>query len=298
MKRLIFLCTFLMSVLGLSAQDPYMALQGIVEGANGPVLHRPHTILAVDITVQSQQIIAGPYARYAQKFLGVRAPLTDKHTWTILSSHLSLLSSAEVSASSVLPAPQTHVVQHAESDDEFARIQIDKTSSLVPTLEAAAEQAAKTIFSLRHHRMELITGEAGENVFGEGLKAALDEIARLEQAYLELFMGRRVLKTQTRRYVVHPVRSKKQYVVCRFNPATGLLPESDLSGDMVLLQIEPQASVDRSMEAGVKDNNVVECCVANASNCIVMAGGNEYVRQVLPIFEFGEKIMVPVMRKK
>ena len=79
-------------------------------------------------------------------------------------------------------------------------------------LEDAAREAANTIFSLRRHRIELITGEAGENVFGEGLKAALAEIERLEQSYLELFLGKRVVTTETRRYVVYPQSDKKQYI--------------------------------------------------------------------------------------
>ena len=89
----------------------------------------------------------------------------------------------------------------------------------VLALEDAAREAANTIFSLRRHRIELITGEAGENVFGEGLKAALAEIERLEQSYLELFLGKRVVTTETRRYVVYPQSDKKQYIVCRFSAA-------------------------------------------------------------------------------
>ena len=33
------------------------------------------------------------------------------------------------------------------------------------------------------------------------MKAALAEIERLEQSYLELFLGKRVVTTETRRYV-------------------------------------------------------------------------------------------------
>ena len=66
-----------------------------------------------------------------------------------------------------------------------SRLQADKNDMAVLALEDAAREAANTIFSLRRHRIELITGEAGENVFGEGLKAALAEIERLEQSYLE-----------------------------------------------------------------------------------------------------------------
>ena len=153
----------------------------------------------------------------------------------------------------------------------------------VLALEDAAREAANTIFfSLRRHRIELITGEAGENVFGEGLKAALAEIDRLEQSYLELFLGKRVVTTETRRYVVYPQSDKKQYIVCRFSAAAGLLPESDLSGDMVLLQIEPSGNTATAVEASAKESNTVACRVADPSVCTVIAGGREYARAVLP----------------
>jgi hypothetical protein len=39
----------------------------------------------------------------------------------------------------------------------------------VQTTEEQAAATAEMIFSLRKHRLDLITGEAGENVFGGGL---------------------------------------------------------------------------------------------------------------------------------
>ena len=147
-------------------------------------------------------------------------------------------------------------------------------------------------------RSTVITGEAGENVFGEGLKAALAEIERLEQSYLELFLGKRVVTTETRRYVVYPQSDKKQYIVCRFSAAAGLLPESDLSGDMVLLQIEPSGNTATAVEASAKESNTVTCRVADPSVCTVIAGGREYARAVLPLFEFGRTINVALPRRK
>ena len=172
------------------------------------------------------------------------------------------------------------------------------TDMTVLALEDAPREAANTILSLRKHRLELITGEAGENVFGEGLKSALAEIERLEQSYLELFLGKRIVTTETRRYVVYPQADKKQYIVCRFSPAAGLLPESDLSGDMVLLQIEPSGNTSNALEASAKETNVVACRVADPSVCTVIAGGREYARAVLPLFEFGRTINVALPRRK
>ena len=205
---------------GVSAQNPYISLQGANETAGGLTVAQPRTILAVDVTVEHDVTLSGPYARYAQKYLGVRAPLTDKTVWSVTGAQIALLD-GDTYLNAVAPAPaSTRVLSHTASENKFARLQPDKTDMTTPALEDAARTAAAQIFSLRRHRIELVTGEAGENVFGEGLKAALEEIDRLEQSYLELFLGKRIVSTETRRYVVCPQADKKQYIVCRFTTRT------------------------------------------------------------------------------
>lgn len=282
-----------------AAQNPYIAVEGATEGPDGIVVSHPRTILAIDLRVESDRTLCGPYARYAQKFLGVRAPLTDKTGWSITGAQIGLLDGTTYLDAGAVALPATRVLRHTAPEGEFARIQPDKTAMTTPVLEEAARAAANQIFSLRRHRLELITGDAGENVFGEGLGAALKEIERLEQEYLELFLGRRVVSTATRRYVVYPQSDKKQYILCRFSPATGLLPDSDLSGDIVLLQIEPSSvPVAADIEAPEKQTSVVKCRVADPATCTVISGNREYARAVLPLFEFGRTMNVPLSRRK
>ena len=155
---------------------------------------------------------------------------------------------------------------------------------------------------LEQHRGEngLVAADAVEqyNKMAQEVKDLGAEIERLEQSHLELFLGKRIVTTETRRYVVYPQADKKQYIVCRFSPAAGLLPESDLSGDMVLLQIEPSGNTSNALEASAKETNVVACRVADPSVCTVIAGGREYARAVLPLFEFGRTINVALPRRK
>ena len=75
---------------GVSAQNPYISLQGANETAGGLTVAQPRTILAVDVTVEHDVTLSGPYARYAQKYLGVRAPLTDKTVWSVTGAHAVL----------------------------------------------------------------------------------------------------------------------------------------------------------------------------------------------------------------
>ena len=83
MKRIFIATCALFGAIGISAQNPYISLQGASENAQGLTVSHPRTILVVDVEVECDRILAGPYARYAQKYLGLRAPLTDKTVWTL-----------------------------------------------------------------------------------------------------------------------------------------------------------------------------------------------------------------------
>lgn len=300
MKLRLFAAALLLGGAGAVAQNPYIAPMGAVESAAGIVVSNPRTMLAVDLTVEHEVILAGPYARYAQKYLGVRAPLSDKSTWTLKGAQLGLLDPATAVMAPAEPAAaERRTLSHLESEDEFLRFQPDRVTPDALEGEDAAAAAAKWIFTLRRNRIELITGVTGEQVFGEGLKAALEEIARMEQSYLELFLGKRILTCETHRYTVAPSASSRQYIVCRFNATDGLLPDSDLSGDVVLLQIEPSGDTAVDSEANARDSgSAVACCVADPSVCSVTMGGREYARTVLPVFEFGRPANIQLSRRR
>lgn len=299
MKRNLFLAALLCLAVGAAAQEnPRIARLGAYEQDGRLTVGQPRTTLAVDITQEREQIVCGPYARYAQKYLGVRAPLTDKSSYALVGARIALADDARLMASAELPAAEQRVESFRSEGDRFARLAPDRTSATMLPLEEAAREAAATIFSLRRHRLELITGEAGENVFGAGLEAALERIDRLEQSYLELFLGRQVVSVQTRRYIVVPQEGKQQYVVCRFSPQDGLLPEDDLSGDLVSLRLESEGDAAAVTPAGPKQTNREAFRVAASTVCTLMVGNRELARTVLPVFELGRTVEVAVPRRR
>ena len=292
-------CAFVCAAAAAAAQNPYMARTGVYEEEGRLVVADPRSVLAVDLTAEEETVLCGPYARYAQKFLGVRAPLTDKSVWTLTGAAIALAESAAGEGTACPAAEQSRkVCSHSRSDEGFARIQPDKTDLATLPLEEAARQAAATIFSLRRHRMELVTGEAGEQVFGAGLGAALTEIERLEQEYLELFLGKRTVAVRTVRCLVNPQEGKKQYIVCRFSPEAGVVPANDLSGDMVLLQIEPSGDTACPFEATRRESQTAAFRIADPSECTVAYGSSVLARAVLPLYEFGRTVEIAVPRKR
>lgn len=194
-------------------------------------------------------------------------------------------------------APATaRVESYAAHDAEFARLPIDRFYMDEQDLQSAAANAAAMIFSIRKHRLDLINGEAGENVFGAGLPAALDRLDRMEQELLEMFIGRRMVTTETQRFRVVPAEGKYQQIICRFSPDAGLLPTDDLTGDLVLVQYEPQnPALD---EPGVKaGSNTASYRIASMTRCSVIAAGQERDAEVLPVFQFGQTVALPQAKK-
>ena len=287
MKRMLWMLPLLFAGMTAAAQNQDMARLGTYMDNGEFVVGTAETVLAADIMVRCEKIVCGPYARYAQKFLGLRAPLTDKTVYTVADAAIALMPGERYVTAGELPASTCRVESYEAQGADFARLQTDRLDMTEPDLQTAARNAAAAIFSLRKHRLDLISGEAGENVFGAGLPVALERLDRLEQEYLELFLGRRVT----------PAEGKLQQIVCRFSPDAGLLPANDLTGDIVLLQYEPQGmAVD---EAGVRPtSSTIPYRIAALTRCSLIAAGQEQAAQVLPVFQFGRTIALQVPRNR
>jgi hypothetical protein len=292
----------------------------------------PRTTLTVRVTVQKETIRRGPYARFAQKYLGVVAPLSDKELYTLSGATLSYAAEADPSAVYVLENPDKSLFDlYALSPEGFIALDpggqqpaarrfglsggtpadespaadaadvwavpVDKLSSADPGLEEAAAQAAQTLFTLRKRRFDLVSGEAGENVFGAGLAAALDELKRQEEAYVALFMGSRSVQQIVRSYEIVPEAGKNTVIVCRFSETGGLLADSDLSGRPVLLEMTPEQKVQRTVlprPGGRENRGSVFYRVADIARCRLLDEMNVLLDERVPVYQFGQVVDIPV----
>ena len=291
MKRIISLMSLAVLACGAAtAQNtPYKAVVGTYVDASGALaVSDPSTSVAVDLIVEKEQTVVGPYARYAQKFLNMRGSLVDKTVYSLKGVKLAVTGGEDVIADAV-PAAEVTETSYMGSASEFAKVLPDRMSATAVSEEEAAANAAQAIFSIRKHRMDLITGEAGENVFGAGLKDALAALDAAEQEYLELFFGKRIVTTSVERVVVPMVEGVQSYAVARISSSAGVVAADAKDGDAVTLEVAPsgRARLSSIVEADPKSKTAVKVRVADPSTCTVKVGDKVLTSAVLPLFEMG-----------
>lgn len=293
MKRVFgILMLTLLTMASASAQNSiYKAVVGAHKDAAGNiVISDPSTTLAVDLVFETEQVVVGPYAKYAQKYLETRGALVDKSTTSLKSAKLAVVTDNALAAGAVAE-PTTTISSYLGSENEFPKISPDRTSSSAMSLDDAAAQAAQAIFTIRKNRMDLISGEAGENVFGGGLKDALEALDAKEQAYLELFLGKKVTTTYTQRVIVPIVAGVNEYVIAR---TTSGKPE-DIK--LVLTPSEATPKFSTLSEVDPRDKTAIAVRIANIATCAVKVGNNVVGSASLPIFELGRTAYVAGVAK-
>ncbi len=281
----------LLAVAGVRAQEAPAYRLGQAESAAELSHAVPNSIVKVQLIVEKESVRSGPYARFAQKYLGVMVPLTDKDIWSV--KEASLVASNPGAKVSVDKGIERSIVLSSIASGinemEFPKVTPDRMTAGNRSQEEMARDAASLIFSLRKHRLDLITGNAGENVFGSGLDAALREINRLEEECLALFLGKRSVRREIREFEVVPQVDQNNYIVCRFSAESGVLPESDLSGTPIILSVKAEQGVtpvaDRRSK-GLKTYYQIPARV----QCTLLDGNTELARREIPLYQFGSTV--------
>lgn len=119
------------------------------------------------------------------------------------------------------------------------KIPVKQEQSVVKSLEKKAEETAELIFTLRQKRIDIITGNTDATFSGEAMAATLEEIKRLEDEYMEMFVGKSVKDEQTAVFDVIPSAANKNhmYIAFRLSDSQGLLPANNMQGRPFVLEL-------------------------------------------------------------
>lgn len=317
-----FLLVFSSIIVESSAQQVVKKRIGAYIENGNVVVAEANTTLAVDITIETEYFVAGPYAKHAQRLFGTQASLIDRVKHRLVKCNVGVVEEPTYLASeSVDP-----IVYGCTCDEphnfSFPKLLPDRLSKESITTEQAAERAAEQVYALRTSRLELVTAELGDGVYGAGLESALREIDDLEREYIELFFGKRIVTTKQHRYFIpikpaefeavepvvvpegvdpellpaqpEPKMLPASYVVARFAENSGIVDNDDLSGEIILLTITPTEMQypDSYVSVKGKDKGVemVQFRYANNAEVKLSLGYEVIAKRELPIYEFGRTV--------
>jgi hypothetical protein len=315
----------------------------------------PQTILDINVTAEEISIVPGPFAKYAQKYLGIQhAPskaekiyslkkvnirkhheadpdfiytvsgITDPSQYANLTNLLKdslILTATHFSGNQMnaytFPAQSGDLLYtdlsvkrnfEAEKDVEISMVLPDTNYNVRParrtvlkekTPEQKAEEAANFLIKLKKRRFKLVAGQYEYMPNGESMAAALQELARIEEEYLALFIGRRVVSEIRRTYHYTPEagKSSDRVVLFRFAPNSGFIDARETDGIPVMLELQAMHKT-RELEGRklpVKPGiNTIPYRIADQVNMKLLAGEQVWAEAIYPVFQYGVPVTMHV----
>lgn len=269
MKNLITIACLLFSI-PLMAQTKVVKKNAVKANNFGITYSLPKTQLIVDAEVTKVTYKAGPYYKYAEKYLGVKDAITEDKVYYELGK-LSLVNKGIpdpdntyiVEFKSGTVAPYAYLTEdgllcsiNAEYTPEESELETIKKNGQGPakvtdasvfseellmagSTARQAEVAAKQIYRIRESRLNILTGDA-DNLppDGEAMKLVIQQLEEQEKALTNLFTG--ILTKETSHYEVSitPYDNLEKEVLFRFSNLMGIVDADDLGGVPVYMNLK------------------------------------------------------------
>ncbi len=285
----------------------------------------PKTTLVINVEFSKTTLKAGPYAKYAEKYLGV--------TNNVITEDLVnySLDKVDVSSKGIPDKNEAYVIEfkaktsapfvyltkdgmictiNAEYTpaDTNSKKEVQKQSAKDPGLTAQssyteeylragsiskmAEVAAKQIYKLRESRMDILTGDA-ENApkDGEAMKIVLQQLEAQEKSLVELFTGSKSIEKEFASFEADPTGNMEKDIIFRFSKYSGVVDADDLSGSPVYLNLKKMDSI---VEAPVdpkakKDPKGITYNVPGKASIEVFFGTKQMFKGNIEVVQFGTK---------
>jgi hypothetical protein len=229
----------------------------------------PKTSLIVNAEVIKITAKAGPYFRYAEKYLGIKNAVTEDKTYYQLGK-VSILNKGIPDAENTyivdfkpgtvapyafltedgrlctinadyVPKDETGPAEVASPPSPPAPALPVYTEELLMAGSTArqAEVAAKQIYRIRESRLNILTGEA-DNLppDGEAMKLVIQQLEQQEKALANLFTGTTAKETSYYDVSLVPYENLEREVLFRFSEPLGIVDADDLSGTPVYLNLK------------------------------------------------------------
>jgi len=333
MKRIIIFFYILFAVNLLIAQTKALKMSATKSTDFGVAYFLPKTMLTVQVNYSKITQKAGPYARYAEKYLGVKeqSVVSEDQVYYKL-NNISVISKGVVDKDasylvefkSKTTSPFVYLTEdgiictiNAEyepesTDGNKATVQPASESSKIPphsvfteeylnagSVTKMAEVAAKQIYKLRDSRTDLLTGNADNAPRdGEGMKIVLANLDAQEKALTELFTGTTSVETLNSDFDIEPTSNIDKEVLLRFSKYAGVVGKDDLSGSPVYINVKNLESVESQelvdLKRKGKETKSIVYNLPGKAEVEVFYGITSMCKNTVSVVQFGNKqILAP-----
>lgn len=317
--------------LSVSAQTKVVKRNAVKANDFGITYSLPKTNLVVGAEVTKVTCKAGPYYKYAEKYLNVKdivfedqvyyeldkvklenkgVPDSD-NTYIVSFKPGTVAPFACLTEDGLLCSINTeYIPTKAENKDSKKSAKSPlKTDASVYSEELLmagstakqAEVAAKQIYRIRESRMNILTGEA-DNLppDGEAMKLVIQQLEEQENALTALFVGTKVKESQYYDVTVVPSNDLKQDVLFRFSPYLGILNADDLGGEPIYMDLiaTERAPILDEKEAEKKEKSLkgIVYNIPGKANVEIYSNKKTFFKGEAQITQFGSKeALAPVM---
>jgi len=292
----------------------------------------PESMLKIQASVSKTEMKAGPYYKYAEKYLGVNNAIVENKTYYELdgvqvyskgvpdkdNSYIVELKSGTtapfvyltedglicaINAEYIPPAENTVVNEKPAVTASNSKLSAEAlfTEEYLQAGSTAkmAEIAAKQIYKIRESRMDILTGNS-DNAPRDGtaMKLVLEQLEVQEKALVELFTGTSVrsdVKPLT--FEIEPNAEMDKEIIFRFSKYLGIVGNEDLSGQPVYMSLKKIETEDLGGFADTrkKDKNSDKGVVYNVPGrgiVEIYLGTNSIFKGTFDITQFGTTEML------
>jgi hypothetical protein len=188
-------------------------------------------------------------------------------------------------------------------DSSYVSRQAGKKTLKEKTLEQKAEEAANFLIKLKKRRFRMISGLNDSTPQGEAMAASLQELARLEEAYLSLFIGKKTVYHHQRNYHYTPAIGKKtdRIVLFRFADNEGFLDALETRGKPVLFDLTGTSKtkgLEQSASFAHLDDNMILYRIPDLVNVKLIYGEAVLSEALMPVFQSGALVRMELQPVK
>ncbi|MFO7862934.1 MAG: DUF4831 family protein [Salinivirgaceae bacterium] len=211
----------------------------------------------------------------------------------------------DLSVSPIVDISEKISYEYKKVDSALVRVPVERVETEVKNFQQLAWSAAKFISTIRENRFKLLAGLSESDNIPENVDFRVHEFNRLENAYLELFIGHRQTDTLTYNFTYRPEGNTPDddlTILCFFSNSQGIQKPSisDINtqngkGAPVSLKVTPTLLTEKRTKSDIeqiKNKGIIYRLPARAAIAVTFRD-KVLTEKRLPIAQWGTHAYLP-----